>query len=114
MELSEIAEESARGSVSFVIGTAASTVIGAVASILIARLLEPSGYGLYSLAFVLPALFLAFADFEAGCNHMRLPRRMRIVSGTILEFNMDTANFLFRGISAILGIPLVLLPSTIE
>ena len=37
-------------------GTFASTVIGAILVIIIARLLGPAGYGLYSLSFVLPAL----------------------------------------------------------
>jgi O-antigen/teichoic acid export membrane protein len=63
VELARIAEESARGSFSLIAGTAASTVIGAIAVIIIARLLGPAGYGLYTLSFVLPALFVSIADF---------------------------------------------------
>jgi len=44
-------------------GTAASTVIAAVGIIVIARLLGPADYGLYTLAFVLPSLFAAIIDF---------------------------------------------------
>ena len=63
MELSSIAEESARGSFSLMVGIAASTVAAALAAILIARLLGPGGYGQYGLAFVVPALFVSIADF---------------------------------------------------
>jgi O-antigen/teichoic acid export membrane protein len=63
VELSKIAEESARGSFSLMVGIAVSTIIAAVAVIVIARLLGPAGYGLYSLSFVLPALFASIADF---------------------------------------------------
>jgi O-antigen/teichoic acid export membrane protein len=66
VELSKIAEESARGSFSLMTGTAASTIIAAVAVIVIARLLGPAGYGLYSLSLVLPALFVSIADFGLG------------------------------------------------
>jgi O-antigen/teichoic acid export membrane protein len=62
VELSEIAEESARGGFSLIVGTAASTVIGALVVIVIARLLGPSGYGLYTLAFVIPPLFASASD----------------------------------------------------
>lgn len=62
MELSRIAEESARGSFSLIAGTFASTLIGAIVVILMARLLGPAGYGVYTLSLVLPALFATFAD----------------------------------------------------
>jgi O-antigen/teichoic acid export membrane protein len=62
MGLAEIAEESAKGGFSLILGTAASTVIGALVVIVIARLLGPAGYGLYSLAFVAPPLFVSASD----------------------------------------------------
>jgi O-antigen/teichoic acid export membrane protein len=62
VELSKIAEQSAKGGFSLIVGTAASTVIGALVVIVIARLLGPSGYGLYSLAFVIPPLFASASD----------------------------------------------------
>lgn len=63
MELREIGAESARGSFSLIVGTAASTVIAGVGAIVIARLLGPAGYGLYTLALVLPSLFVVVIDF---------------------------------------------------
>jgi len=63
MELLKIAEESAKGGFALMVGTTLSTVGGAITSILIARLLGASGYGVYSLSFVIPFLFVSAADF---------------------------------------------------
>jgi O-antigen/teichoic acid export membrane protein len=81
VELAKIAEESARGSLSLMTGAAASTAIGAVASILVARLLEPSGYGLYSLAFVLPVLFVSVADLGISPALTRFAASLRSQGG---------------------------------
>jgi stage V sporulation protein B len=62
VQLSEIAGESAKGSFSLMMGIALSTLIGAAVVIVMARLLGPAGYGLYTLAFVGPTLFVAVAD----------------------------------------------------
>jgi len=105
VELARIAEESAKGSFSLMLATAASTVIGAVVVIVIARLLGPSGYGLYSLAFVLPSLFVSVADlgvspsltrFSASLSsrreYVRLARMMD--SGLILAVLASLASYL--------------------
>lgn len=61
-DLTQIAEESARGSFFLLSGTAISTVILAVGSILIGRILGPELYGQYTLAFVIPQLLFIFTD----------------------------------------------------
>jgi stage V sporulation protein B len=66
MELAKIGKESARGSFSLMVGTAASTIIGALGVIVMARLLRPAGYGLYTLALVVPMLFGSVADLEVS------------------------------------------------
>jgi O-antigen/teichoic acid export membrane protein len=58
-------------------GTGASTVIAGIASMVIARLLGPSSYGLYSLAFVLPALFASVIDFGASDALTRFAASLR-------------------------------------
>jgi len=57
----EIAEASARGSLYLFIGTASSTFISAISSIIFGRLLGPDGYGLYTLSLT-PASFLMIAS----------------------------------------------------
>ncbi len=61
-ELVRIAEDSVRGSFFLISGTAVSTVIMAIASILIARFLGPELYGQYTLALVIPSLLFLFTD----------------------------------------------------
>jgi O-antigen/teichoic acid export membrane protein len=77
MELSDIAEESAKGSFSLMTGLALSTAIGAAVVILMARLLGPSGYGLYTLALVGPTLFVAIADFGLSPSITRFTANLR-------------------------------------
>lgn len=62
VDLAKIGEESARGGFSLMVGTAASAIIGAVGVIVMARLLGPASYGLYTLVLVVPALFVSIAD----------------------------------------------------
>jgi len=66
-ELTTVVEDSARGSFFLISGTALSTVIMAIASILIARLLGPDLYGQYTLALVVPQLLFIFTDL--GINN---------------------------------------------
>lgn len=61
-ELMKVAEDSARGGFFLVSGTALATVIMAVASILVGRLLGPDLYGQYTLALVVPQLLVLFTD----------------------------------------------------
>jgi O-antigen/teichoic acid export membrane protein len=97
VELTKIAEESARGSFSLIAGNAASTIISAAVVIIIARLLGPSGYGVYTLALVLPTLFAGVADLGMSPALNRYAANLRserkyskladmIRSGFIFEF----------------------------
>lgn len=61
-ELIQVAEDSARGGFFLISGTATSTGIMAIASILIARFLGPELYGQYTLALVVPQLLFIFTD----------------------------------------------------
>ncbi len=53
----EIAKQSARGSLLLFAGNFLSTVILAVSTIIIARLLGPEGYGAYTLVILIPSIF---------------------------------------------------------
>ena len=76
-ELTTIAQKAARGGLFLFIGYASSTVILAVGAIIVARLLGPLNYGLYTLAVAIPTLLVTLSD--AGMNYalIRLPARVR-------------------------------------
>ncbi|MDV3278471.1 MAG: oligosaccharide flippase family protein [Nitrososphaerales archaeon] len=57
----EIAKQSARGTLLLFIGNVLSTAIAAAGAIVIARLLGPGPYGIYTLALVVPSIFYSFA-----------------------------------------------------
>jgi O-antigen/teichoic acid export membrane protein len=76
-EVAEMARDSARGGFSLFLGDASSTAILAVGFILIARLLGPSGYGLYSLAIVVPALFTSLINFGIDEALVRFPAKFK-------------------------------------
>jgi len=56
----DIAKQSARGTFVLFLGNFVSTAILAISAIVIARLLGPDLYGVYSLAILIPSLFLIF------------------------------------------------------
>ena len=76
-ELTTIARKAARGGLFLFIGNASSTVILAVGAILVARLLGPFSYGLYTLAVAIPLLLVALADVGMNYALVRLPARLR-------------------------------------
>jgi O-antigen/teichoic acid export membrane protein len=77
VELAKIGEESARGGLSLMVGTATSAIIGAVGVIVMARLLGPTSYGLYTLALVVPALFVSIADLGVSPSLTRYAASLR-------------------------------------
>jgi len=76
-ELNTIAQKAARGGLFLFIGNASSTVILAVGAIVVARLLGPFSYGLYTLTVAIPVLLVALADVGMNYALIRLPARVR-------------------------------------
>jgi len=89
-ELTTIAQKAARGGLFLLIGNASSTVILAVGAIIVARLLGPSSYGLYTLTVTIPTLLVAVSDAGMNSALIRLPARARS------EGNRARANRLIR------------------
>jgi len=58
-------------------GSTLSTIILAIASIIIARLLDPSEYGLYSVVFIVPSLMLTFTGFGIGSALVKFTARYK-------------------------------------
>src|SRR3990170_6533615 len=76
-ELIKVAEDSARGSFFLIAGTALSTVIMAISSILIARFLGPELYGQYTLALVVPQLLFLFTDLGINQGIIKFTANLR-------------------------------------
>jgi len=62
-KVTKAAKAMARGSLYIFIGNTSATVVQALVSVMVARLLAPEGYGLYCLTLVVPSFFLTFTDF---------------------------------------------------
>jgi stage V sporulation protein B len=104
-KLAGIAEKAARGGVYLFIGNALSVFILAIGAIIIARLLGPGNYGLYTLILVAPALFTTIADAGMSNVLVRFPAKLRsehditgsnqaIQLGFLLKLTLSLAAFL--------------------
>ncbi len=76
-ELTEIAGTAARGGLFLFAGNTASTAILAIGVIVVARLLGPLNYGLYTLTVTIPVLLVALGDLGMNYALVRLPARLR-------------------------------------
>ena len=76
-DLTTIVQTAARGGLFLFIGSASSTVIMAIGGILVARLLGPSSYGLYSLSLVIPTFLVSVSDMGMNFALVRLTARLR-------------------------------------
>ncbi|MCX8188483.1 MAG: oligosaccharide flippase family protein [Nitrososphaeria archaeon] len=88
--LSNIIEESARGGFFLFIGYFMSLVILALGSMIVGRLLGPEGFGIFSLAFVVPTLILGFLDPGVGAALTRYTAKYRT------EKKLDFAKSILR------------------
>ena len=76
-QLTRAAQKAARGGLFLFIGNASSTVILAIGIIIVARLLGPLNYGLYTLAITIPTLLVGLSDVGMNSALVRLPARFR-------------------------------------
>jgi O-antigen/teichoic acid export membrane protein len=89
--MGEIAKRSVTGTLILSLGNLVSTAINAVSIILIARMLGPSQYGLYTLALVIPGLLQNFIDFGVGSAVIRYSAYYNSM-GKVEEARRFTAN----------------------
>jgi len=95
-ELTIIAVKAARGGLFLFIGNASSTVILAVGIIIVARLLGPSSYGLYTLALVIPTLLVTLSDAGMNFALVRYPARLRSVGDHARASRLIRLGFLLK------------------
>jgi stage V sporulation protein B len=104
-KLAGIAEKAARGGVYLFIGNALSVFILALGAIIIARLLGPGNYGLYTLVLVAPALFTSLADAGMNSALVRFPAKLRSegdLAGSNRAIKLGFQLKLFLGVAAFL------------
>lgn len=82
IDLETIAKDSARGSFFLVSGSVLATVIQAIGVFLVARLLGPELYGVYTLSLVVPTLLLQVIDFGVNQGLLRFSARLRVEGET--------------------------------
>jgi O-antigen/teichoic acid export membrane protein len=92
-DLIQIAEASARGSFFLVTGRIAALVIQAVAVFVVARLLGPDLYGIYSLSLVFPTLLLIVVDLGVDQAIIRFSAKLRVKGR-----NQDIARLVRHGL----------------
>ncbi|MEM3403438.1 MAG: oligosaccharide flippase family protein [Nitrososphaeria archaeon] len=94
--LEDIAETSVRGSLFLFIGYFSSLVILAIGSIIVARLLGPDGYGVFSLAFVVPTLVYGLIDPGVGSALTRFCAKFNSEGRKDLVIQSLKTAFLFK------------------
>lgn len=106
--LTRIAEEAARGGLFLLVGNAVSTLVLAIGSIVVARLLGPDAYGLYGLSLVVPSVFLLFTDFGVDAAVTRFSAKLRSEGEPQLAAGMLRLGFLFKLLTAMVMLALSL------
>ncbi len=95
-KLVKIAGDSAKGGFSLFLGNALSTVILAVGSILVARLLGPESYGLFALSLVVPAFLGQIISLGIDQALTRFSSKHRIEGRPQLAASFLKSGFTFK------------------
>lgn len=94
--LGEAAAASVRGSFMVFVGSSVAMVVSAGGMILVARMLSPSDYGLYSVSLVLPGLFGLFSDWGVNSALIRFTAKYRSEGRVEKVRGLEKAGFLFK------------------
>jgi O-antigen/teichoic acid export membrane protein len=95
-ELTTIAQKATRGGLFLFIGNASSMVILAIGIIIVARLLGPSSYGLYTLSIVIPTLLISLSDAGMNFALVRLPARIGATGDYVKASSLIRLGFLLK------------------
>ncbi len=107
--LGEAAAVSARGSFTLFVGDSISLLVRAFGAIMVARMLTPADFGLYSVSLVLPGLFILFSDWGIDAALVRFIAASRSGGETGLIGRLEKAGFLFKfAVGAVLSSSLFL------
>jgi len=108
-EIIDGASSFVRGSFALFVGNFASLIIMAAGSILVARMLSPSDYGLYGVSLVLPELFLLFSGWGVDVALTRFLARYRAEGDRGMIRVLERVALLFKfGVGGVLSLALFL------
>ncbi|MCJ7636472.1 MAG: oligosaccharide flippase family protein, partial [Nitrososphaeraceae archaeon] len=100
-KLVDIVEDSARGGFFLFTGNIISFIILSIGSIVVARLLGPDNYGIFSLCLVVPTILVGLIDLGISSALTRFSAKFRIEGRPDLALGLLKTGYLFR---AMLGI----------
>ena len=95
-KITEVAEESIWGGLFLFTGNLSSLLILAIGSIIVARLLGPENYGIYSLSLIIPSIILGFLDLGINSALTRFSAKLRAEGKQHLVACMLKAGFAFK------------------
>jgi len=95
-KIEEVAKASVRGGFHLLVGNVISLVLMALASILIARLLGPERYGVYSISLVIPSLILTLTDFGVNPAIIRHVAKLRSEGNVKLAVKLAKVGITFK------------------
>lgn len=101
-DLITVAEDSARGSFFLFSGTALSTLVLAISSIVVARLVGPESFGQYSLSFVVPQLLFIFTDLGINQGITKFAAEYRLRNEETLSAKMIKHGVFIRALMGII------------
>ena len=105
--LAVLADESTRGGFSLFLGNTTAIFINALAAIVVARLLGPANYGLFSLSLVIPNLAVAVADLGLTPALTRYSAKLSSEQKRTELATMFRSVFLFKVAFAILAVAVI-------
>jgi O-antigen/teichoic acid export membrane protein len=100
-KLTAIAQDSARGGFFLFAGNTSQLLIVAIGSIIIARLLGPDSYGLYSLALVVPSIFLGLIDFGVNSALTRFSAKLKAEGNFALVAGLLKSGMIFKVLTGV-------------
>ncbi len=95
-KINDSAATSIKGSIVLVIGNTIAMMANAVGVILVARMLLPADYGLFTITLILPGIFYLLTGWGINPPLIRLIARRRANTTEINEKNLIFTTYLFR------------------
>jgi len=95
-DLNNLAKATMKSSLFLFVGLSASTILLAINSIIIARLLGPENYGLYTVIMIVPTLFIALSDFGISPTLTKFIASNRVEGKNDETFTLIRTGFMIK------------------